>query len=61
MAIRNVSTTDTFEEWRVETNEIASDTGDVSTLTSTATNLTDAVNEKEQTGTATAMAIALGG
>jgi hypothetical protein len=75
MAVRNVDPSNSFEQWRVETNEIATDAGDVSTLTTTATNLTAAVNEndadittnttaittKEDIGVATAMAIALGG
>ncbi len=75
MAIRNVALTNSFEEWRVETNEIASDAGDVLTLTTVATNLTDGINEqtlkittnatnitlKEDIGVAVAMAIALGG
>jgi|LWDU01.1.fsa_nt_gi tRNA C32,U32 (ribose-2'-O)-methylase TrmJ len=47
MAIRNVALTNSFEEWRVETNEIASDAGDVLTLTTVATNLTDGINEQE--------------
>jgi hypothetical protein len=75
MAVRNTPPSSTFEEWRQETNEIATDAGDVSTLSTTATNLTGAVNEhegdittntaaiatKEQVGVAVAMAIALGG
>jgi hypothetical protein len=75
MAVRNVDPSNSFEQWRQETNSIASDSGDVSTLTTTATNLTAAVNEndadittnttaittKEDIGVAVAMAIALGG
>ena len=66
MAVRNTPSNSTFEAWRVETNEIATDAGDVATLTTTATNLTAAINEHEtdiaaQTGDAVAMAIALGG
>jgi hypothetical protein len=47
MAIRNVDPVNSFEQWRQETNSIASDAGDVSTLTPTATNLTSAINEHE--------------
>ena len=64
MAVRNTLPSTTFEEWRVETNEIATDSGDVTTLATSASNLTDAINEhetaKEQVGVAVAMAIALG-
>ena len=47
MAVRNTPPSSTFEEWRQETNEIATDAGDVSALNTTATNLTGAVNEHE--------------
>lgn len=46
MAIVNVNENDTFEEWRVKTNEIAQDVGDMNQLSTDATsNLVDAVNE----------------
>lgn len=44
MAIRNVDPSDTFEQWRQETNEIASDAGDVSNLNNGTNNLTTAIN-----------------
>ena len=66
MAVRNTAVSSTFEGWRTDTNNIGADAGDVSTLTTTATNLTAAINEHEtdiaaQSGDAVAMAIALGG
>lgn len=68
MAVTNVPNTDTFEEWRVKTNTIAADIGDISTLytppgppVSTAVDaLNDLESRKEDTGTAIAMSIALG-
>jgi hypothetical protein len=68
MAIRNVDSSDTFEQWRVKTNNIATDVGDITTLNATpnavqaeATDLTSAVKTKEDIGVAVAMAVALGG
>ena len=66
MAVRNTPISATFEEWRQETNDIAADAGDVSTLTTTASDLTGAINENNAaveaaSGDAVAMAIALGG
>jgi len=45
MAITNVADTDTFDQWRVKTNTIASDLGDIATLTTAATNAAAAVVE----------------
>jgi hypothetical protein len=45
MALINVSQQNTFEEWRVKTNEIGTLVGDGSLLTTTADTLVDAVNE----------------
>lgn len=45
MAITNVADTDTFDQWRVKTNTIATDLGDIATLTTTATNAAGAVLE----------------
>ena len=49
MADRNTPTTFTFDEWRVEFNELAVDLGDISALnasltTDGATDLTEAIN-----------------
>jgi len=44
MALVNVTPDNTFEEWRVKTNEISSLVGDISTLTSQETNLVSALN-----------------
>jgi hypothetical protein len=44
MAARNVDPEDTFEQWRQETNNIASDAGDVSSLNNGTNNLTTAIN-----------------
>lgn len=66
MAIPTTELSDSFDQWRQNTNTNASNIGDVATLTTTATNLTDAVNEATQIGqvisdNSIAMAIALGG
>lgn len=46
MATVNVSENDTFEEWRVKTNEIAQDVGDMNQLaTQSKDSIVDAVNE----------------
>jgi len=46
MAIVNVNENDTFEEWRVKTNEIAQDVGDMNQLaTQSKDSIVDAVNE----------------
>jgi ribosomal protein S15P/S13E len=47
MAVRNTAVSSTFEGWRTDTNNIGADAGDVATLTTTATNLTAAINEHE--------------
>jgi len=64
MADRNVPTTNTLEQWRVEFNELAGDVGDIGTLnntfTGTPTDVVEAVNSKATTGFSIAMAVALG-
>jgi len=64
MADRNVPTTNTLEQWRVEFNELAIDVGDIgnlnNTFTGTPTDLVEAVNSKSTTGFSIAMAVALG-
>jgi hypothetical protein len=59
-----------FDQWRVNTNQNGVDIGDTATLATTSTNLTDAVNENKlfteqivQTinDNSIAMSIALGG
>jgi len=68
MADRNTPSTFTFEEWRVEFNELAGDTGDISTLSGfTATDIVGAINENKTTiatkttaAFAISMAVALG-
>ena len=45
MAIRSVATTDTLETLRTTFNSLGTDTGDVATLTTTATNISAAINE----------------
>ncbi len=62
MADRNVPATMTFEEWRVEFNELAVDLGDISALNATlttagATDLTEAINKVDDK--VLAMAVAL--
>jgi hypothetical protein len=76
MAIRNVGSDDTFEQWREKTNNIALDVGDMTDsegnsllpysnssldLVTTVVTLKEKVEEKEDIGVAVAMAIALGG
>jgi hypothetical protein len=55
-----------FDQWRVNTNQNSTDIGDTTTLVTTSTNLTDAVNETQNVAQAVndnsiAMSIALGG
>jgi len=45
MAIRSVATTDTLETFRTTFNGLGTEVGDVSTLTTTATNISGAINE----------------
>lgn len=46
MAIVNVNENDTFEEWRVKSNEVAQEIGDMTQLaTQSKTSIVDAVNE----------------
>ncbi len=64
MADRSTPTTMTFEEWRIEFNELAVDVGDIgdlnNTFTGTPTDVVEAVNSKATTGFSVAMAVALG-
>ena len=52
MAIRSVATTDTLETLRTQFNSLGTDTGDVATLTTTATNISAAINELNTSVTA---------
>ena len=45
MALRSVVLTDTLETFRTTFNSLGTDVGDVSTLTTTATNVVGAINE----------------
>lgn len=45
MAVTNVSQSNTFDQWRVKTNTIATDLGDAATLNTVATNAVGGVNE----------------
>lgn len=45
MSVINVVTSDTFEQWRVKTNNISTVVGDGAALTTTATNVVSAINE----------------
>lgn len=45
MSLINVSLEDTFEQWRVKTNQIGSFAGDQASLQTSSTNLVDAINE----------------
>lgn len=45
MALINVTQQNTFEEWRVKSNDLSTFVGDAATLATTATNLVGAVNE----------------
>ena len=45
MAVTVVQQTNTFDQWRVKTNTIASDLGDAATLNTFATNAVGGVNE----------------
>jgi hypothetical protein len=45
MAIRSVATTDTLETLRTTFNSLGTEVGDVATLTTTATNISAAINE----------------
>lgn len=52
MAIRSVATTDTLETLRTTFNSLGTDTGNVATLTTTATNISAAINELNASVTA---------
>jgi hypothetical protein len=45
MAVTNVSQSETFDQWRVKTNTIATNLGDSATLTTAATTAVGGVNE----------------
>jgi len=45
MAVTNVSQSETFDQWRVKTNTIATNLGDAATLTTSATTAVGGVNE----------------
>tara|TARA_Y100001949_G_C15837070_1_gene264568 strand:+ start:362 stop:556 length:195 start_codon:yes stop_codon:yes gene_type:complete len=64
MADRTTPVTMTFEEWRVEFNELAVDVGDIANIaadfTGTPTDLVEAVGSKASKPFAISMAIALG-
>lgn len=65
MAVTSVPETDTFDEWRIKTNTIATDLGDAATIYNPSiTNVVAAVNDQETRkgtkGFSIAMAIALG-
>jgi hypothetical protein len=45
MSLINVSLEDTFEQWRVKTNQLGSFAGDQASLLTSSTNLVDAINE----------------
>jgi len=52
MAIRSVATTDSLETLRTTFNSLGTDVGDVATLTTTATNISAAINELNSAVTA---------
>jgi len=52
MAIRSVATTDTLETLRTTFNSLGTDTGNVASLTTTATNISAAINELNASVTA---------
>ena len=52
MAIRSVATTDTLETLRTTFNSLGTEVGDVATLTTTATNISAAINELNSAVTA---------
>ncbi len=64
MADRTTPVTMTFEEWRVEFNELAVDVGDIANLnaefTGTPTDIIEAIGAKATKPFAISMAIALG-
>ncbi len=52
MAVRNVATTSTLEGLRTTFNSLGTEVGDVATLTTTATNISAAINELNSSITA---------
>ena len=63
MSVVNVPVTDNFEQWRVKTNTLGTNQGDLTLLSTTdKTSMVNAVNEVVTIGAANsvAMAIALG-
>jgi hypothetical protein len=65
MADRTTPVTMTFEEWRVEFNELATDVGDIANVNAdfegTPTDLIEAIGSKATKTFTMSMAIALGG
>lgn len=62
MAVINVTTSDTFENWRVKTNTLATSVGDIASLTTTAnTNTVAAINEIKSTSATSASVTAITG
>lgn len=61
MAVINVPTSDTFENWRVKTNTIGTIIGDISTITTSATDLVSAVNEVKSSSATSASVLAITG
>jgi hypothetical protein len=64
MADRTTPTTFTFEQWRVEFNELAIDVGDIANINAsyegTPTDIVEAIGSKATKPFAISMAIALG-
>ena len=52
MAVRNIAVTDTLETLRTTFNSLGTDVGDVATLTTTASNISAAINELNASVTA---------
>ena len=52
MAVRNIATTDTLETLRTTFNSLGTEVGDVATLTTTASNISAAINELNASVTA---------
>ena len=65
MADRNAPSSMTFEQWRVEFNELAVDVGDIANIAAdysgTPTDLVEAIGAKADKTFCVAIAIALGG
>ena len=50
MSVINVSLEDTFEQWRVKTNQISAFAGNQASLQTSSTNIVDAINEVRSKG-----------